>query len=190
MRIPSNIIAGDSAQWVDVAFADSLGGVIGSATYALTYSLRGPGALLDLLGVAQGTGWAFSLTTTQSAALNTTGSSVIWYWQAYASKTDVRTTAGDGTLVVKANLASVSAGFDGSSQAERILTTIESEIQARLTGGGTIEYTIGSRSLKKEPMAELLKMRSAYRNIVARERRGQMIKNGMGNPSRVGVRFK
>jgi hypothetical protein len=190
MRIPSNIIAGDSAQWIDTAFADGLGASVDSGTYALTYALRGPAPVLDLVGTSQGTGWAFSLSPAQSAALNTGMASAIWYWQAFAAKAGVRLTAGDGTLVVKPNIAALSTTYDGASQGEKILTAIENEIQARINGGATLEYTIGTRSLKKEPMSELLKLRSAYRNIVARERRGQMIKNGMGNPGRVGVRFK
>ncbi len=191
MRIPSSIIAGDSAQWQDLAFQDGLGANVGSADYTLSYALRGPYAAQDLGGTAFGTGWQFSLSTAASAALNTSSSNAVWYWQAVATKAGVRLTAGDGTLVVKPNLVALNATpFDGSSQAEKILTAIENEVQARITGGATLEYTIGTRSLKKEPMAELLKLRSAYRNIVARERRGQMIKNGLGNPARVGVRFK
>lgn len=190
MRIPSNIIAGDSAQWVDVAFADGLGAPVGSPLYALTYALRGPGAVLDLTGTPQGTGWAFALTPAQSAALNIGMANAVWYWQAYASKANVRLTAGDGTLVVRPNLVALNATYDGSSPGEKILAAIETEIAARVNGGATLEYTIGNRSLKKEPMSELLKLRSAYRNMVARERRGQMIKNGLGNPARVGVRFK
>lgn len=190
MRIPSNIIAGDSAQWVDVAFADGLGAPVSAPVYTLTYALRGPGAVLDLIGTAQGTGWAFALTPAQSALLNVSMANAVWYWQAYAGKTNVRLTAGDGTLVVKPNLGALSTTFDGSSPGEKILNAIETEIAARINGGATLEYTIGNRSLKKEPMSELLKLRSAYRNMVARERRSQMIKNGLGNPSRVGIRFK
>jgi hypothetical protein len=190
MRIPSSIIAGDSAQWQDVAFQDGLGANVGSADYALTYSLRGPGPVLDLTGTSQGTGWAFSLTPEQSAPLNPGPANAIWYWQAYATKTGVRLTAGDGTLVVRPNLAGVTTTFDGSSPAEKILKAIETEIAARINGGATVEYTIGTRSLKKEPLAALLALRSTYRTIVSRERRGQMIKNGLGNPGRVGVRFK
>ena len=191
MRIPSNIIAGDSAQWQDVAFQDGLGGNVGSADYTLSYALRGPGASLDLAGAAQGTGWLFTLTTAASAALNTGTGPLTWYWQATASKTGVRLTAGDGTLVVKPNLVALNTvAFDGSSQAEKDLAAVRAEITGRIKGGATYEYTIGTRSLKKEPMAQLLIIEQRCLRIVSRERRGQMIKNGLGNPGRVGVRFK
>ncbi len=191
MRIPSSIIAGDSAQWQDVAFQDGLGGNVGSADYALSYALRGPGAAVDLAGVAQGTGWQFTLTPAISAALNTGATPLTWYWQAAATKTDVRLTAGDGTLVVKPNLVALNAGsFDGSSQAEKDLAAVRAELTRRITGGAPVEYTIGTRSLKKEPMAQLLIIEQRCLRIVSRERKAQMIKNGLGNPGRVGVRFK
>jgi hypothetical protein len=191
MQIPSQIIAGDSQTWRDVSLRDYLGNSVDSVTYALTYSLRGPGQSLDLTGNSYGTGWEFTLSPTQSAALNTTRSSVIWYWQAYASKTGARVTAGDGTLLVRPNLQALSAGtYDGSSQAEKDLAAVQAEISARITGGATLEYTIGSRSLKKEPMAALVEIEQRCKRIVQRERRAQAIKNGLGNPGRVGVRFK
>lgn len=191
MKIPSTIIAGDTVSWTDVSFQDSQGNAVSGVDYGLSYSFRGPGTVLDLAGTPLGSGWSFTLSSAQSAALNATVANATWFWQAYATKTGVRLTAGDGTLVVKPNLSTVtSTTFDASSQAEQILKAIEAEILARINGGATVEYTIGTRSLKKEPFKALLELRSAYRNIVARERRGQMIKNGLGNPARVGVRFK
>lgn len=191
MKIPSLITAGDSVSWTDYAFPDPQGASVGSIDYTLTYSFRGPGTPLDLTGTSQGTGWLFNMTAAQSALFNAGNGNLTWFWQAYAVKALVRVTAGDGTLVVKPNFSVItSTTFDASSQAEKILKAIEAEIQARIDGGATVEYTIGTRSLKKEPLAELLKLRSSYRNIVSRERRSQMIKNGLGNPSRVGVRFK
>lgn len=193
MRIPNTITAGDSAAWVDLPFADTLGMPVDATAYTLGYSLRGPvaGAGLDLVGTASGTGWAFALSTAQSLALNTGATVARWYWQAYATKSGVRLTAGEGQLNVRPNLAAISTGtFDGRSQAEQILSTVESAISARINGDAVTEYTIGSRSLKKEPMGELIKLRDRYRTIVSRGRKAQAIKNGLGNPTRLGVRFR
>lgn len=193
MLIPSTLTAGDSTQWIDYPFADNIGNPVDATAYSLTYSLRGPisGASLDLAGTASGTGWTFALTTVQTAALNTGATANKWYWQAYAAKSGVRLTAGDGVLVVRPNLASISGtAYDGSSDAEQILATIEAAIKARMSGDAITEYTIGSRSLKKEPTTALLTMRDRYRLIVSRQRTAQMIKNGLGNPTRLGVRFK
>lgn len=193
MRIPPFITAGDSAAWIDYPFADALGNPVDATAYTLSYSLRGPSAVgnVDITGSAQGTGWSFALTTAQSAALNTGTTVATWYWQAYAAKAGVRLTAGEGQLVVRPNLAGIGAAtFDGRSQAEQILSTVEAAIAARINGDAVTEYTIGSRSLKKEPMAELIKLRDRYRLIVSRQRKAQQIANGLGNPSRLGVRFK
>ena len=192
MRIPTTLTAGDSTAWVDYPFADALGSPVDATAYTLSYSLRGPvaGTGLDLTGAVQGTGWAFALSTAQSAALNTSTGKTLWYWQAYATKAGVRLTAGDGQLVVRPNLAGINAGtFDGRSNAEQILATVETAILARINGDAVTEYTIGNRSLKKEPMANLIQLRDKYRLIVSRERKGQAIKNGLGNPTRLGVRF-
>ena len=194
MKIPGTLTAGDSLTWVDYAFGDALGASVDSSAYSLAYSFRGPVAAagLDVVGTPSGTGWSFVLTTAQSAAMNVGATPQTWYWQASATKAGVRVTAGDGSLWVKPNLAGLAAGstlFDGTSAAEKILAAIETEITARATGGMTVEYTIGNRSLKKEPITALLTLRSQYKLIVSRERRGQQIANGLGNPGRVGVRF-
>lgn len=194
MKIPTLITAGDSAGWVDSAFADSAGNAItSSGGWALSYSLRGPQASggIDVAGSAQGTGWSVALTAAQTAALNTGTASLVWSWQAVATKGPARVTAGIGTLKVLPNLAALSAAtlYDGRSLAEQQLDAIRAEISARINGGATLEYTIGSRSLKKEPMAALVLLEQRCLRIIAREKRAQSAANGLGNPKRLAVRF-
>ena len=194
MRIPATLTAGDTATWTDLPFADGNGATVDATAYALTYSLRGPVAAagFDLQATASGTGWLFSLAAAQTAALNATGAVQRWYWQAWASKSGARITAGAGTLLVKPNLAGldVAATYDGRSPAEQILATVEAAILARTNGDLVTEYTIGTRSLRKEPITELLALRDRYRLIVAREAKAKAIAAGLGNPSRMGVRFR
>lgn len=191
MNIPNVITAGDTPSWVDNPFIDGLGASVDSSAYTLTYSFRGADAAakLDLVGVASGTGWQFALGQAASAAFNTSSVNARWYWVARAAKAGVTLTAGEGVLLVKPNLTLVST-WDGRSQAEQILATVESAILSRTNGDMVTEYTIGSRSLKKEPMGELIKLRDKFRLIVSRERKAQAIKNGLGNPTRLGVRFR
>ncbi len=193
MRLPAHITAGDSATWLDDAFVDDQGRNITSADYALTYSVRGPAASggVDLVAVASGAGWSTTLTTGASGAMNTGSTPTTWYWQAYATKAGERITAGKGSLRVLPNLAglALTAVFDGTTQNEQILAAVRAEILARKTNGFTTEYTIGSRSLKKEPLSALLELESKYAWKVARERRSQAVKNGLGRPGRIGVRF-
>lgn len=191
MNIPNIITAGDTPSWVDNPFTDGLGASVDSSAYALTYSLRGADAAAkqDLVGTPSGTGWQLTLGQAASAAFNTGTINTRWYWVARATKAGVTLTAGEGVLVVKPNLATVNT-FDGRSTAEQVLSTVEAAILARTNGDMVTEYTIGSRSLKKEPMTALLQMRDKYRLIVSRERKAQAIKNGLGNPTRLGVRFR
>lgn len=195
MQIPSQIIAGDSLAWREVALRDNLGQSVDSGAYQLQFSFRGPaaGGNLDLVGAPAGTGWEFALTSGQTAAFNNTPAPLTWFWHAIATKAGgVRITAGEGTLHVRPNVAGQATGaaFDGRSQAEKDLEAVQAEIRARTSGGLTIEYSIGTRSLKKEPMSALIELEQRCKRIVARERRAQMLANGLGNPGRVGVRFK
>jgi hypothetical protein len=163
------------------------------AGWVLSFSFRGPqiSGGLDITGTPQGTGWALALTSAQTAALNTGATPLVWTWQAYATLAGARVTAGFGTINVRPNLAGLAVGtsFDGRSQAEQDLAAVRAEISARLNNGATLEYTIGNRSLKKEPMAELVILEQRCLRIVAREKRAQAAANGLGNPKRVAVRF-
>ena len=190
MNIPSKLTAGDSASWSDVSFSTPDGRAISAMDYTLSYSLRGPGAPVDLSSVANGSGWKTSLTTAQSTPLNPTAAAVTWFWQAYATKSGERVLAGEGSITIKPNLAALTGTFDGRSKAEQDLAAVKQEISNRISGGGTIEYSIGSRQLKKEPVSELLKLQDRLQMIVNRERTAQRVANGLGNPGKVMVRFK
>lgn len=184
MNIFPQLTSGDSATWLDTAFVDSQGTNYDSSQYALRYEIRGP-VSLTLNATTLGTGWTTTITTAQSATL-TPGK---YYWTAIASKTGVRVTAGSGTTSILADLSAASGVYDGSSQAEKDLIAIRAEISARASGGMTLEYAIGNRSLKKEPIASLLVLEARLVRQVAAERSAQSIANGLGNPRRLNVRF-
>lgn len=175
MQIPTQLTAGDSAAWQEPALT-AQGVSISPAAWGLSYTLRGPlAAGVDLTGASDGQRWHFALTAAQTAAFNSGPSTLIWYWQASAVQGQDRITVARGVLRVKPNLALIAtnATFDGASQAEKNLTAIEAEIKARIEGGATLEYTIGQRSLKREPMEALMALRTQWRRIVAGERRGR-----------------
>lgn len=190
MNIPSTIAAGDSVTWADTNFMSSDGRSIASGTYALSYSLRGALAGVDLVSVLNGAGWTTALSTAQSAALNTSANNAIWYWQAYASAAGQRILAGEGTVTVKPNFSSLPGVFDGRSQAEKDLDAVTTEITNRVSGGATLEYSIGNRQLKKEPIAALIVLQDRLRMDVNRQKKAQRIANGLGNPGKVMVRFR
>jgi hypothetical protein len=193
MNIPPIIAAGDTVWWLDRAFTGAAGGLISSPDYGLIYSLRGPvpAGNVDLQGAADGGGWKVTLTAAQSAALNGTATANVWYWHAVATKGQERVTAGSGTFKVTPNIAGLptNGAFDGRSKAEQDLAAVRAEISRRISGGATVEYTIGMRSLKKEPMSALVEIEQRCLRIVARERKASAAANGLGNPSRLAVRF-
>ena len=195
MKIPLIVNAGDSVGWSEVAFSDPvLGQITASGGWSLTFSFRGTQGAggLDLVGTAAGSGWSFALTPAQSAALNSGSAVAVWSWQAYATKAAARLTVGTGVLRARPNLAGLAAtaAFDGRSQAEQDLAAVRAELQSRVSGGLTVEYSIGARSLKKEPVAALLELEGRCLRIIRRERKAQAAANGLGNPGRFAVRFR
>jgi hypothetical protein len=191
MRIPQRITAGDQVDWTELAFVAPSGTSIAAPDYQLRFSLRGPiaAAKLDLDGQSHGTSWAFQMTGDQTAALNTGVAQVTWFWSASATRGTERSTAGAGRLLVLPNLAALPGVFDGRSTNEQALESVEKQIDARAKRDLVAEYTIGSRSLKKEPLQVLLDLRRHYRKLVRNERKAQAMKNGGGNPGSLGVRF-
>lgn len=185
MNIPAQLVQGDSRKWQDAPFVGDLGARIDSGSYTLKYSLRGP-VTLDLSAATYEDGWQTTLSTTDSATL-TAGN---YAWTAYAVSATERITAGQGVLEVIADLTAQAAGYDSRTQAEKNLDAVETEIAARIAGHATVDYTIGTRSLKKEPISALLALRSQLKYEIRRDRRKQKIANGQGDPTVSYIRFR
>lgn len=184
MNIFSTLASGDSATWKDAPFTDTQGKSYDSSAYTLKYEIRGP-VSLTLNATPSATGWQTTITTTQSATL-TPGT---YYWSAYLTRTGERVTVGTGVFVITTDLSGTLANYNGQSQEEKDLQAIKDEITARVSGGLAYEYTIGNRSLKKEPLTALLELKDRYERLVRRQREAEMVANGLGNPRRVMVRF-
>ncbi len=183
MNIPGLIYAGDTVQWSDPATP-----LYNSASWTRTVSLRHAtdADALNIVGVAAaGGGWDFTITATQSAAL---GTGTV-YWQDYMSSGSIRNTVGTGVITVKPNLVAATGAFDGRSQAQIDLDALRAEMRARVTGGSVQEYSIGNRSLKKMPMADLIALETKLKADVAREARADRLAKGMNSGRAVYVRF-
>jgi nitrogen fixation protein FixH len=185
VRIPQTIVAGDSTSWLDDASSDNLGTPILPGDWSLTYALRGPSSLTLTASVVNGQ-WKTSITAVQSAALDPG----VYYWQAFASKSPDRVTLGSGQITVTKNVFAESDPFDGRSQARIDLDAVQAAMRAIIAGGAVQEYTIGSRSLRKMAMSDLIMLESRLKAEVVREKKAEMIRNGLGNPSNLFVRFK
>lgn len=187
--VPSLIYAGDTVVFDVPAFKDSIGTVIDSGTYTLTWYARTNTASegATIVGTAESTGWR----VTVPAATTTGFDAGLWTWQAIATYTTLTYTAGRGQFTVKASAkyAGTPGAFDDRSRAEIDLSYVEAAIRTLAQGGMVQEYTIGGRSLRRYKMVELLQLRDSLKNEVAMERRAERSRQGLGNPGLAKVRF-
>jgi hypothetical protein len=185
--IPNEVVAGDTVQWLDASFKDSLGNAIAPPDWTLKYAIRGA-VSIDLTAVEDSGKWKTTLQPTDTADITAT---TILYWQSFATKGSDKITLAQGQVTVNPNLLDVSSSeFDGRSQAKKDLDAVQTAIRAKISGGAIAEYTIGNRSVRSIPIAELVEHESRLKGIVARENAAESMAKGLGNPNRVFVRFK
>ena len=188
MNIPAQIRAGDTVKWRDVEAVDNLGNAISSSSWTLTYYLRtntsSEGA--TVVGTAYGTGWEFTLAASPSAGFDAGQ----WYWQAIATAGSEKVTLGAGQVEVLSALsyAGTPGAFDGRSQAQIDLDSVQAAIRAIISGQAK-QYSIGSRSFTKLDLGELMERESRLKAEVKREQMASLIANGQGNPHNLFVRF-
>lgn len=181
MNIPATIYAGDTVKWSEDPIADK---PAGTWTMSLVVKHATGNDALTATGVANASGgWDFTLTSAQTTGLHVN----THYWQIYITSGAERYTQGQGSIQVKANIAGAGGSYDGRTQIEQDLAAVETEIRARATGGMTIEYSIGNRSLKKESITALLSLRSQLRIDLAREKQAKRLSEGVGRS--IGIRF-
>jgi hypothetical protein len=191
VKIPSAIRAGDTIVWVDSPTIDTFGASIDSSNHGLTYYLRTNTAAegATVVGTAEGTGWRFTITAGTSAGFD----AGTWYFQAVATANvgGAKTTLGTGQLTVEPSLsyAGSPGAFDGRSQTQKDLEAVQSAIRSLMAGGAVQEYRIGTRSLKRYDLADLLALETKLKAEVAREQKAALIANGLGNPHNLFVRF-
>lgn len=186
MRIPSQVTAGDSVSWIDDESLDNLGNTIAAPDWTLAYSIKGPTtSTIVPVTVAQGTGWETTLTASTTLAL-TPGT---YYWQAFATNGSNRVTLGTGRLQILPNVSAVTGVYDGSSQNEKDLVAVQAAIRAMIAGGAVQDYSIAGRSVRKMQLTDLQVLESKLKARVIREQKADLIKNGLGNPHKLSVRF-
>ena len=184
MTIPALIYAGDTITW-SLPATDLYSSSAGWAASVVLRHQTGNDAL-NLTGVADGSGgWNFTITAVQSAALHPE----THWWQSVVTKAAERFTLGTGSLVVEANLPASGNTYDGRSQAQQDLEAVRAAMRAVITGGATQEYSIGSRSLKKMPMPDLIALESKLKADVVLEQRRKRIAEGLDSGRATYIRF-
>ena len=186
---PSTIRAGDTVRWRADETVDNFGNAVTSANWSLQYFFRsntaGEGATITATAAA--TGWEAVIPAATSSGFDAGQ----WFWQAIATSGDDRLTLGAGQITVLAALDYIGApdAFDGRTQAEQDLAAVQAAIRALINGGGVKEYTIGSRSIKKYELKDLVMIESQLKAQVKREQAAQLMANGLGSPHNLFVRF-
>lgn len=193
MKIPPLITAGTSVTWDDLPTTNNLGVQIDATTHSLTYYLRFNEVFEAITTTATATNitaWRTTLSSSASAGMD----AGTWYFSAVATllsdATNI-TELGRGSVTVQASLAYAgqATAFDGRSQAERDLAAVQTAIRTLLSGGSVQEYRIGTRSIKRYDISELLMLEGRLKAEVKREQTAQLMANGLGNPRNMFVRF-
>lgn len=157
------------------------------ATHALTLHLRGAGQLDITAPIAQASKWELVASGAQTAAL----SAGTYAWTITATDADgARSTISSGQVPVIADLALAGPGYDARTPAQIALEDAELALASFKGSGGRIRsYTIAGRTLTFDSSAELLQICNYWRLRVANEQRAARAAAGLGDPSKLHVRW-
>jgi len=187
MPIPSLFRAGDTVRWRDPAGVNWLNESVTNTDYACKYYLRAnaSGEAKEIVGTAYGNGWEFVITSASTSTMDAGD----WWFQARATKTGDEITLYEGQIEVKAQLTyeGTPGAYDGRSQNEIDRDNVEAVL--RKFNDGAQEYTIGNRTFKRIDIDKLRVRLSDLKAAIVRERKANMIANGLGNPHNLFVRF-
>jgi len=190
MTFPTTIRAGDYIQWRLPASQDVFGNSISSPDWSVIYYLRtnlGPlGATINSSAYNDGFQFTIASNVTETFAAGD------WYYQAVANKSGAEKQTiytGQFEVLEGLNYSGTPQNYDGRSQVEKDLETIETAIRTLISGGAIKEYKIGNRNAKKYELAELLTLKSQYKVELVREKQAETMANGLGNPRATFVRF-
>ncbi len=189
MTFPSPIRAGDFIQWNIPASQDYYGNSISSPDWSVVYYLRtnqGVGATIS--SSAYNDGFKFEIPSNVTATFKAGN----WYYQAVANKSGAqKQTIYSGSFEVLKSLeySGTALSYDGRTQVEKDLETIQAAIRNIISGGAIQEYKIGTRTAKKYELSVLIMLEARYKAELVRENHAERIDNGLGNPRATFVRF-
>lgn len=155
-----------------------------AATYTLKFRLvpRTSGTPVTITCTASGDDHR----CTADAATTAAWTAGDYAWFSWVEKGAERYSVSEGQAVVVANPATQTT-FDNRSASRIALDAVEAVIANRATLDQE-EYSIAGRSLKRTPMADLLRLRSALRIDVGREDAANRRKLGLDDGRRIYLR--
>jgi hypothetical protein len=185
MTQPVEIYQADQASWLEpLASGDASNVVVWLRAAAAGAGVEAPATLT-------GDGWRVTLSTATTAAM----AAGDWTVQVVATVDGAPHTVRRGSLTVRKSLTftGTPGAFDDRSQAEKDLAAAEEAIRALV--GGALEYQIGAlgaggRKVRRVDLPDLIVWRDRLKSDVTREKRAEMIAQGLGDPRRLYVRFR
>ena len=185
--IPSIFRAGDTVRWRIPAGVNWLNESVTNADYTCTAYLRfnASGEAKAIVGTDYTDGWEFVIPQASSSTMD----AGTWFYQIRAVKSGDEVTLYEGQVEVKAQLTytGTPGAFDGRTQNEIDRDNIETVL--RKFNDGAQEYSIGNRTFKRIDMDKLHVRLDRLKAAIVRERKANMIANGLGNPHSLFVRF-
>ena len=189
-NLPSIITAGTTIEWLDDATTAGINENISSPDWTLEYYLRtntsSEGHTATGTQYQNSTGWQFTISATDSTNFDAGD----WFWAARAFKSGKVFEIGSGQLEVKQSLqySGTPGAIDNRTQTEIDYDTVTAAIRAIATDMAA-EYSIGDRTFKRVDLAELRKLQSQLAARKFSEQRSSLIKQGLGDPKNLFVRF-
>lgn len=167
-QIPLKMRQGDSERWIDTPYVDLNGVQYDSGSYSLRYTIAGPiPAAIVITSTPNGANWQLDLTTLVSATL----AAGTYSWAAQIIAAGFQRTIGEGTLIVKPDLSQVGANYDGRTNAEKALSSIEAMLATGGASNGYVKsYHIGDREMTFQNLEELRQIRIDLKAQVQSER--------------------
>ena len=192
MKFPKTFRAGDYVQWRLPSTTDNFNDPISSPDWSVTYYFR---TIAEFEGASTTStayldGFQFSLASNVTETFEV-GS---WFYQAVADKSGAqKQTIATGQFKVLPSLSfsgSNPEAIDGRTQLQKDYDAIEETIRALISGGLVKKYKIGNRDVEKYELTELIMLRDKYKAMLVREKKAEMIANGLGNPHNLYVRTR
>lgn len=175
---PGELIVGDTWSWKR-SLADYPAG-----TWTLTYYFRAREGEFSVTCGIDGSDHLAAV----PAATSATYKAGYYSWIAVVTNGTTRATLGRGTTTVKPDPSATGAGLDPRSHARKVLEALEAVIEGKATKD-QLEYTIGTRHIKRMSPEEIIKWRAHYRAEVNAEEVNERLDNGQTGGARLLARL-
>jgi hypothetical protein len=176
---PTSLRAGDTWKWKRSDLTD-----YPSPTWTLRYEFKNATANFEIIAAQDGSTTAFAVTV--AMATTAAYSAGKYSWVAFVTNGTERYTVDSGTFEVAKDYGD-NLAFDGRTHARKTLESINAVIEGRASRDQQ-EYSIGDRTLKRTPMADLIMLQTRYSRLVAAEENEARLANGLGTKNVIRIR--